>query len=420
MEATMKQAESSQRQLSDRQRYELGRSRRWKTSETGISYMLSSDLKRRYVYYYEGTYHEAGSSMTEAKAFKAEIGAKKNRGERVIVPPKKLFKEVAEEWFGSPPVQRLRATTLGDYRSYLDRFILPKFGERWIASITPNEIIAFVSELREAKKANGEKRSESSVANICKPLGGRRMMGGQMGSVSGIFAYAVQERWIGSNPMLDLMAGIRPTSAGKREHHEWTKEEVDAVIKAAYKTTDYGLAVELLLRTGMRLGEVLGLKVGDIDFEGGALRVRRSVNKVGDLVPVKTEAGQDRLVPLLPELAQRILDRSLEVVLADDDFALAEAPGGKPPFQSTIRRRAWIPALKAAGLPEDAKITPHDSRHGFASQVAAAGLSAKDAAALLGHADERVTIGIYTHAFGDERAERLARQRAAMERAQSE
>jgi integrase len=79
-----------------------------------------------------------------------------------------------------------------------------------------------------------------------------------------------------------------------------------------------------------------------------------------------------------------------------------------PPLHSNWRRRGWNPAVKDAGLNGDLRVTPHDARHAFASQMAALGLTSSDVAETLGHT-AGVTERIYTHSFNREQREQRIR-----------
>lgn len=173
----------------------------------------------------------------------------------------------------------------------------------------------------------------------------------------------------------------------------------------------YALTIEVLMRTGLRLGECLGLRFADIDFDNGVLLVRNSWTKDGELGPVKT-ASSNRRVPMAPELVKQLATRSLDLDANDETFVFANRRGEFPMSQTNFRRRGWMPAVRAAGLDDGPRVTPHDARHAFASQLADLNLTSSDLAPTLGHATAGITEAIYTHAFN--RDEREARVRNAM------
>jgi integrase len=74
------------------------------------------------------------------------------------------------------------------------------------------------------------------------------------------------------------------------------------------------------------------------------------------------------------------------------------------------RKRGWHPTVKAAKLNDGPKVTPHDARHMFASEMADMGLSSEDVGDVLGHTSKSITEAIYTHAFNRDERERRVRE----------
>jgi integrase len=248
-----------------------------------------------------------------------------------------------------------------------------------------------------------EGKAESTRANDLKPL-------------RGLLEYAVFRGYVAVNPVSQVPKGWLPSCNSTREHREWTTEEVEALIVSARRLdkrpearTDYADAIETLVRTGLRLGEMLGLRYGDIDFSGNVLSVRRQWTKDGRVAVPKT-AKAVRRVMLSPQLSAKLAARKLRLGAGDEDFVFASKKGGNPPLHSNFRRRGWEPAVEAAGLTDGPKVTPHDARHAFASQMSDLGLTSSDVAEVLGHTTAGVTERIYTHAFNREEREERIRQ----------
>jgi integrase len=355
-----------------------GREVRHETRHRGISYRVNADGTRTYSVYYEpnrklgkSPYVLAGTTEQQALARQAELRHKKARGERVILPSKRTVREVGEEWFeAESPGWK------GDYRRemrrLLDREIYEEFGDDPVASIGPRDLIAFDRDLL----ARG--LSESGAANVQKPL-------------RGLLDHAVLAEDTPVNPYRQIPRGKVSSCNTKREHHEWTTEEVERFIRTAHEFDEreharraYGDQVELMVRCGLRLAEASGLRFSDIDRDSGVLHVRRQFTKRGQVVEyTKTKAGRRR-VPLTEEHV-----------------------------------RAWNRVVAETGLKlaEGVKVTPHSARHACASQLADLDLDSDDAAALLGHTSAKVTEGIYVHAFNrDAREQRI---REAMRAAQN-
>jgi integrase len=113
----------------------------------------------------------------------------------------------------------------------------------------------------------------------------------------------------------------------------------------------------------LRWGELAGLRRKDIDLAAGTIRVERQLAEVpgGGYAygPPKSDASQ-RTVSIPDLIVPRINDHLDHYTAADDDAPVFTSPTGAPLRHSNFRRRTWLPALKAAGLPT---IHFHDLRH---------------------------------------------------------
>jgi integrase len=154
--------------------------------------------------------------------------------------------------------------------------------------------------------------------------------------------------------------------------------------------------------TGLRLGELLALRVRDVDFAGDAIRVMRSVDlKEGIGTP---KSGKGRTVPMITEVAQtlaRLLDRAH--FTGDDDFVFPNDVGRW--LDGSALRRRYRDAQDAAGI---RRLRFHDLRHTFGS-LAIRELGTFDVQHLMGHADSRTTARYTHHKPRAEEAKRLAK-----------
>jgi integrase len=379
----------------DSERYKVDATRRWATRHRGVSFRLSRDLTRTYFVYLNGGYEPAGHSLEEALIRQGELKRLKSVGEAPIRSTA-TFAEVAEEWFEHAqhrPKRALRPSTAAEYRRYLDKVLLPRFGARKIGTIQAADVERLIGELHRRGL------SESTVSNHLRPL-------------AGTLRYAKSTRVIAANPMDQVADDFKVSSNKVKPQREWTVEEIAAVIDAARRLgarkearRSYALEIELLFHCGLRLGEMLALTQADIDFEAGVLHVRKSWGRNNTLGPPKT-ASSVRRVPLTPGLLQQLATKTLD--LEPEEFIFAWAHGGRPISQSNFRRRAWDPAVKAAGLDDELRPSPHSARHAFASLLSSRRVSSSDLAFTLGHTTIRTTERTYVGAFGrDEREERI-------------
>jgi integrase len=156
---------------------------------------------------------------------------------------------------------------------------------------------------------------------------------------------------------------------------------------------------------GLRIGEALGLRWRNVDLPRRTVRVIEQATEVGGEVrngqALKTP-GSRRTVTLPAFVAEAIAIHAERYGPASPAALVFRAPGGGPVRRTNYRRRAWLPALDAAGVPH---ATPHDLRHFAASAAIASGAHPKAIQARLGHASIRTTLDRYGHLFDGTDAE---------------
>jgi integrase len=154
-----------------------------------------------------------------------------------------------------------------------------------------------------------------------------------------------------------------------------------------YGRTDRGLFLTAAM-TGMRQGELLGLRWRDVDWKAMRIRVRRQYIR-GHWSTPKSRSGE-RSVPMATRVAEELHQhRKCSSFPAEDDLVFAQPETGEVLPQSPLRQR-FKSALKAAGVRE---IRFHDLRHTFATRMAASpNVSMRDLQEWLGHRDYRTTL----------------------------
>ncbi len=185
----------------------------------------------------------------------------------------------------------------------------------------------------------------------------------------------------------DAVTPPRPT---KPEITPLTAEQVKMLLAAASGDRLEALYV-LAVTTGMRIGEMFGLKWSDVNLDAGTLQVRRTVAPDGTANPPKTASS--RRTVRLSGLAIRGLSkhpRSAEWVFA--------SAAGTPIGVCNFHKNSWRPLLQRAGLPH-ARV--HDLRHTAATLMLSRGIPVKVVSEMLGHADVSTTLSIYAHVLPD-------------------
>jgi integrase len=323
--------------------------------------------------------------LREADAAISEIRSRLHRGEHVA-PTKRSFREVAEEWFEwkSPA---LRPRTREIYRWGLDQHLYPALGNRRIQRVTETDIAALVAHLRAGGLA------EWTIRAILTPL-------------SGTLRYAVRQRMIPTNPMTLLERSERPRQ-GRKRLRTLSSEEIDRLLASA--AARWRVLLQTAIFTGLRSGELLGLRWADVDLDAAVIRVRWQLGRDGERVALKTEAAR-RDVHLAPSLVKTLAAQRLSSPWSGpDDPVFASATGGVLDRRNMTRRGVEA-AAKRAGL---TAVSMHVLRHTYASVLIAGGCNVKYAQQQLGHTSASMTLDTYATLW--EQAGQAEKATAAME-----
>jgi len=275
---------------------------------------------------------------------------------------------------------RKAPSTIAGYENYLVLHVIPRWGKHSLSSIKAVEVEAW---LRGLKKANGKPASPGTKTKI------RNLM-------SALFAHAIRYEWAARNPI----SAVRTSAKRLGTPDILTAEEFQALLKSLQPREQ--VMVALAGATGLRRGEIIGLRWRDLDFELGQADVVRSVwhNIEGD---TKTEASR-KPVPL-PGLVVDVLKNWRETTLysTDDDYLFPSVAknGAQPIAPDMILKRHIRPALKELGI--NKRIGWHSFRHGLATTLRQLGVDVKTAQELLRHANPRLTLEIYQQAVSQEK-----------------
>ena len=184
--------------------------------------------------------------------------------------------------------------------------------------------------------------------------------------------------------IINFTQSLRIPKNAKREERDALTDEEIAIVENSWQEKN-GLYAYFLLYTGLRRGEALALQWRDIDFEKKEISITKAVEfKVNEpeIKLPKTKNGI-RVVPLLDCLAEKLAPGK------PDEYVF----GGAKPYTSTMSYKRWKAYQDATGI----DITQHQLRHTYATMLCKVNVPAKDAQKLLGHADFKTTMNIYTH-----------------------
>ncbi|WP_148139454.1 site-specific integrase [Corynebacterium sp. HMSC077B05] len=331
----------------------------------------------------------------EAEYFDANVKVQKHDGTLISADKKDVrLEEIWPAWLDSKA--GISEKTRKDYISKWNVHIRPMWGRRKVTDIQDHQVAAWIAGLTTMK----------GVPDGQEP---RPVSGSQKKKIadmmSGLLARAVKMRVIPNSP-LDGMAKPR-VKPGERRY--LTVQELDELLAAA-KTPQVKLMLEVLLKTGLRVGEAKGLKVKDLDVDRRRIAVRRDVDDLGHIDETKSRHHRD--VPLsqlmtlvLEEAAQ---DKAPEAWLLPDEYGHV--------WTTARWRPIWENLLVDAGL--EATLHTHELRHTAVSMAIAGGADVYVVQRMCGHASATTTLNTYGHLWdaGLDRAAEAIEAHLAAER----
>jgi integrase len=278
-------------------------------------------------------------------------------------------------------------------RGQLSHQLVNVFGPRPLASLSVSDVNAWLA------SAPGKPKTKRNALTLLTQL----------------FADAVEDRVIARNPLKGSRTLQRPRAIHEGDERALmipSAADVNRILDACPPEASAWL--QTLAMTGMRLGESLALRWGDVEPEAQRLHVRHSL--AGGRLQVPKSRASRRTIDigdqLVAGLAAHRRARYGEATPAPDAYVFASAAGG-PGDPDNLRHRVWEPTLRAVGL---AGIRLHDLRHFYASTLLQQGESVVYVAKQLGHGSASITLKVYAHVLPGERraANRLEAGLAAL------
>lgn len=208
-----------------------------------------------------------------------------------------------------------------------------------------------------------------------------------------VLQVALDDRRISHNPA----AGVAMPRKKRKPHQYLTHAEVEALAAAA--GGERGTVVRVAAYTGLRWGELTGLRVRDVDMLRRRLQVNENAVKVGATVHVGSPKTHELRSVGFPAFLTLPLAKLCEGK-ARDDLVFGGGLEYLPRPRASEGARSWfVTALEAAGLE---RMTIHDLRHTAASLAIASGANVKAVQRMLGHASAAMTLDVYADLFDDD------------------
>ncbi len=280
----------------------------------------------------------------------------------------------------------IRPTTLHSYAMAVGR-INKGLGKAKLQALTPLQIERFYADLMSGGRKSGGALAPKTVRNTHTVLRKALSDADRLGL-------------IGRNPA----ASAHPPADNHVEFQTWTAEQMSRFLEHVRSDRLYAAWV-LLATTGMRRGEVIGLRWRDVDFDGDELAVANTLTTAGypNVVsgPPKTARSRrhiyldDGTMSVLREHRREQREERLSVGPAwntENEYVFTDELGNslEPGLVSRMFKRHLI----AAGLP---RIRLHDVRHSYATLALKAGVHPKVVSERLGHSTIAITLDLYSH-----------------------
>ena len=327
-----------------------------------------------------------GRTKTEtAEKLKAAIGASMEVDDTKKPDDTKrenyTVSEWPEVWLEDWARMSLRPSTYQTYKGFMNNHIGPRIGKTPLEKLTSLELQKLYKKLltsgridRVESKHQAKGLSPKTVRNIHQ-------------IIASAMKLAKEQKIIATDP-------TEGCALPKLEHKEMKTLPIEQLTSFLWEAKDSGVfeMYYVELATGLRRGELLGLKWEDIDFEHGNLRVKRQVARInGEVVeaPLKTKNAY-RTLPLAEDTIQVLKQQRNKT--GSSPWVFPSPTSGPISPDSVLHMLHRV--LKRAGLP---KVRFHDLRHTFATLAIQNGVDIKTVSGMLGHFSAGFTLDTYAH-----------------------
>lgn len=285
-----------------------------------------------------------------------------------------------EEWFENVAKLKVRPSSHQTYRGYIDHHIAPNIGKIPLEKLSTMDLQKLYRKLMNkgrVERIEAERQPKGLSAKTVRNIN-------QV--ISSAMDFAVAQKIIAENP-------CKAVALPKVEHKEMQTiptEQLQAFLKEAKESDVYEMYY-IELATGLRRGELLGLKWTDIDWKNGIIKVRRSIARVNGEIMESTLKTKNsyRAVSISPQAIEVLKQQKAKT---NDQYVFPSPNGGpiSPDSVNNMLKRV----LARAGIP---KVRFHDLRHTFATIALQNGVDIKTVSGMLGHFSAGFTLDTYAH-----------------------
>ncbi len=285
--------------------------------------------------------------------------------------------DMVDHYIATAPIGTATRTL---YEVHARLYIKPRIGAKRVGNVTTADVRYFIASMTD------DNVGTSTVVHVHQLL-------------RAVMSMAVEEDRIPRNPA----ARIKLAKKQPRDAFFLTSDQVDAI--AGEVGEQHETLVYVLAYAGLRIGEALSLKVGNVDT------MRRTIEVIEGGSGEGTKTRKTRVVPVPRSVSDRIAQHVELFSQPKNPQALVfPNEAGQRINVGNWRSRVLYPAAGRAGVLRDGHPPhPHDLRHTAASLWASAGFSLHEVSRMLGHSSIVMTGNLYTHLFPDEQSAKMDR-----------
>jgi integrase len=287
-----------------------------------------------------------------------------------------------EVWMENYAKVKLRPSTFKTSQGFLKNHIKPQIGSIPLADLTSLDLQRFYKHLLDGGRVDRIEAKKKPKGLAPKTVRNIHQM------IGSAYNLAMEQKLVTRNP-------TDGCALPKAEHKEMQTLHIEQLTSFLREAKDSGVFAlyYIDLTTGLRRGELLGLKWSDIDLEKGDLRVQRQIGRIdGKIIemPLKTKNAY-RTLPLSADAIDVLMQQRRKT--GNSEWVFPSPTGGPMSPDSVLHMLQRV--LKRAGLP---RIRFHDLRHTFATMALQNGVDVKTLSGALGHYSAGFTLNTYTHA----------------------
>ncbi|MFB8352493.1 tyrosine-type recombinase/integrase [Streptomyces niveus] len=328
-----------------------------------------------------------GKTWAECDAKRRDLLSKVDQG--VPVPTRSdRLSEWLPYWLDNFVKPRRKLSTYDKYEAHVRLYLVPMIGTKRLESLGVADVRRFLVQLERKTTAATAKESHRVLRTA--------------------LTAACREELVSRN----VASLVEPPQAKSRELSPWSLDETLDFLAAARKDPLYAAFV-LAVAMGLRRGEIVGLRWGDIDLEKRVLHVRQQTQRRRGVLYNDDPKGRRRRAVPLPAMCiaplrwhrMRQAAAKLRAGESWDDSGYVFTTRNGRPVEPRNVYRSFTRIAGSAGI---RVVRLHDARHGCATLLTAAGVAPRVVMEILGHSQISITMDVYTHVVQDTQREAIS------------